>query len=65
MARRQTADLPLHSTGDEVHALAGRFHDGCVSREVQLMELQAAVLFPAAFLKEGNIHFLDDCCLNI
>jgi hypothetical protein len=42
-------DLPLHVTIDELKAAGLRFVDGAASAGVRIVELQSAVLFPAAF----------------
>jgi ribonuclease HII len=41
--------LPLHAAADELPSAASRFHTGCQAAGVGLLELQAAVLFPAAY----------------
>src|SRR5262245_17930633 len=42
-------DLPLHVSIDELRAAGLRFVDGAASAGVRIVELQSAVLFPAAF----------------
>jgi ribonuclease HII len=50
--------LPLDDVAEEVAPCADRFRTGCQAAGVQLMDLQAAVLFPAAYnaavKKAGN-----------
>jgi len=42
-------DLPLHVPVDELRATGLRFVDGAATADVKIVELQSAVLFPAAF----------------
>jgi hypothetical protein len=44
-------DLPLHAVLDELQSAAFRFLDGCQAVAVKIVELQAAILFPAEFNK--------------
>jgi len=43
--------LPLHVVSDELRAAAMRFLDGCQAAAAKIVELQSAILFPAAFNK--------------
>jgi hypothetical protein len=43
--------LPLCAVIDEIRSAAMGFHQGCASGGVRIVELQAAVMFPAAFNK--------------